>query len=374
MRFNPELDELAIKEGWTSALDCLDSDDALAGIERKTLVEVASPFAGTAYKEVACWNHPLVDLIPVDDELILEMLSNIPERCDLDEREMQIYRAWLEQGVRGNTSWMVRYLVSALHLAEAHNPDHNNPIPNYDSPRAMATVFFTDIFNRADQIFDEKRSDFDYGDQIDLSPHSLPIIQVQGERPATLKECVSIFWKIVGSSHEYSDDEIAYLKREFNSFYRNSLTAMQDYEFLGDYGEHEAMQVKGITLRQLSTFMTNVLFSSQFVNELDDDARNIGYEVGEAVTSLSLITQLRDDLLDLKRDYLADNTNIVYGIMADKHELPFIEEGDLSSFSADELEQDHPQTMARLGELKEEIIDRLPERYRRLGRGFSIYP
>lgn len=301
-----------------------------------------------------------------------EVFDSLIRKCDFNQREEKVFRSWIENGIRGNTVWMMRYLFEAIKVGEAMNPSNSEKVPTPFSRRFIAATFFTDIFNRADNIFDDCRDHFETRFGLDLSPMEMPVTFVDGEDPATLGESVDVFWKILHDSGSYSDAEVKFLRKEFISFMQTSLHAMRNYESLKTYGEKKAVQLRGLTLRTLSTFMTNVLYTSKFEGSIESAKREIGYEIAEAMSRLALITQIRDDILDFNRDFNNHNTNLVIGVANDVGEQVVVGGNDYETMWPETLAHDYPKTAERLCQLKQELEGDLPERYKQLSYRFNL--
>lgn len=243
--------------------------------------------------------------------------DEIADRYKLIGREREIFTRWGEEGTLGNTFFMMFYTRHFVHYeADIVGNSDINP-PKRLSDCDIATTFFTDISNRADTFFDERRSLFISGNgKIEFDPLSCPILKLDNDDCATVKDCSEVFWKIISESPEFSEKEFDFLKDLFQWFYETTTNTMRTREALPGraYTMEEALSLRKGTVGSIGIMIANIMSLSRL--HLGNPAQQERAEILEqAVENGALITQIGDDFFDVEDDIEHGNTNLVIGAM-----------------------------------------------------------
>ena len=300
----------------------------------------------------------------IESFLQREAVQTQMEVWGLNEREMNIFSAWYEQGVRNNSAvWL--YAVG-----EAYTPIYEG-----DPKKALATLMFIDIFNRADEVFDEHRELFinNRTGRIDTSSlEETPILKMEKDY-ATLGELKRILYKAISNSQSYTETETRLLKWHIEHFMNVSTTAQQDFEHKNRYSLNEALALRWLTVGP----MTDTIGGLYATSPLELGSRkeeNLAFKANRNFLNMVIAWQLVDDYYDWEGDFKRRNINMVLGIIMDhKEPLPkgiippkenedWVEDDyEVYEYSQETFEDTHPETIMDMKELYQSLTKELPQ-------------
>lgn len=235
---------------------------------------------------------------------IVDKVDYLAEDSNLDKLERLIITSWIENGIRFDTGLWMRTL-------KTHWGDNE-----YVDNRIITSALFIDIFNRADDVFDEFR-DQHKGDDGQVNTHgleSLPIIKCNDGSVGTVGEFMKVLRKIVNESKEYSRAEQITINNNISSFLKISTEAIRQYETVTpntiSYGLDEALALRYQTLNPLVR-LANDLYQRE--NTPQSDSQKIRNEM----VALAIAVQWLDDRNDWEEDLRKGNVNLVLGVFSD---------------------------------------------------------
>lgn len=227
----------------------------------------------------------------------------------LSPRQEEILKQWIKNGIRFDTAhWM--------HSLAAHFKDRSTV-----TPTGCITALFIDTYNRADDVLDSFRSDFESesGAVTTEKIRSVPIMKLDEGGYATVGEFIDITTRLIKTSGAYSGKEVEQLTQGIQQFLKQSTKALETYETspstVGvDYGEKEAVQLREQTLFPLVTMACKLYGTVRYGHGiLLGSAKALEQEM----RALAMAAQVMDDCNDIQEDLENNNTNIALGVFAD---------------------------------------------------------
>lgn len=226
---------------------------------------------------------------------------------NLTDQERNIFISWLTYGVRNNSSaWFLAAKTAYSNFAKA------------DRLRSLSTLLYIDIFNRADEVFDEFRELFldKKSGLIDTSTiFDVPVLPTE-QGVASVRDLLNILYKIVTNCGSYSSAESNLIKWHIEHFLSVSTSAQHNFEHKKRYSLDEALALRWLTVGPMTDTIGS-LYALSPAELAGGESESNAFHQNKLFLETIIAWQLIDDFYDVEGDFQKNNMNLIIGIIID---------------------------------------------------------